>query len=79
MSQDIKKSCSFQILISLTTIVQPEYIHLKSEVAALNWCWCCHVVFWSDAPPSTYLPITESVVLQHPGCQLCSSYHRSVG
>jgi len=32
-------------------------------------------VLWSDAPPSTDLPITKSVVLQHPGCQLCSSYH----
>jgi len=59
MSLDIKKSCSFQILISLTTVVQPGYCHLKSEVAAR------HVVFWSDAPPSTDRPITESVVLQH--------------
>jgi len=25
-----------QILISLTTVVQPGYCHLKSEVAALN-------------------------------------------
>jgi len=69
MSQDIKKSYSFQILISLTTVVRPWYCHLKSEVAALN----CHVVFWSDAPgliASTDLPITKSVVLQH-----CSSYH----
>jgi len=64
-----RKSCSFQILISLTTVVRPG--HLKSEVAALN----CHVVFWSDAPPSTNLPITKSVVLQHPSCQRCSSYH----
>jgi len=32
-------------------------------------------MFWSDAPPSTHLPITESVVLLQPGCQLCSSYH----
>jgi len=38
MSLDIKKSCSFQILISLTTVVQPGYCHLKSEVAAFNWC-----------------------------------------
>jgi len=30
-------------------------------------------VFWSDAPPSTDLPITKSVVLQHLGCQLCSA------
>jgi len=30
-------------------------------------------VFWSDAPPSTDLPITKSVVLKHPGCDLCSS------
>jgi len=50
-----------QILISLTTVVQPGYCHLKSKVTALNWCWCCHVVFWSDAPPSTYLPITKCV------------------
>jgi len=50
---------------------RPVYCQLKSEVAALN----CHVVFWSEAPPSTYLPITKSEVLQHPGCQLCSSYH----
>jgi len=54
-SLDIKKSCSFQILISLTTVVQPGNCHLKSEVAV-------GVVFWSDAPPYTYLPITESVV-----------------
>jgi len=71
MSLDIKKSCSFQILVSLTTVVRPGCCHLKSEVAALN----CHVVFWSDAPPSTHLPITKSVVLQHSGCQLFSSYH----
>jgi len=45
---------------------------IKSEVSALIWCWCCHAVFWSDAPPSTYLPITKSVVLRHSGCQLCS-------
>jgi len=38
MSLDIKKSCSFQILISLATVVRPGYCHLKSEVAALNWC-----------------------------------------
>jgi len=50
----IKKSCSFQILISLTTEVWPGYCDLKSEVAALNWCWCCHVEFCYDAPPSTY-------------------------
>jgi len=43
MSLDIDKSCSFQILISLTTVVRPGDCHLKSEVAALNWCWCCHV------------------------------------
>jgi len=73
MSLDIKNSCSFQTLISLTAVVRPGYCHLKSEFAALNWCWCCHVVFWSDAPPSTDLPITKSVVLQHLGCQLCSS------
>jgi len=71
MSLDIKKSCLFQLLISLTTVVRPGYCHLKSEVAALN----CHVVFWSNAPPSTDLPITKSVVLQHSGCQICSSYH----
>jgi len=29
MSQDIKKSCSFKILI-LTTVVQPGYCHFKS-------------------------------------------------
>jgi len=75
MSLDIKKSCSFQRIISLTTVVRPGYCHLKSEVAALNWCWCCQVVFCSDAPPSTDLPITESVVLQHSGCQLFCSYH----
>jgi len=40
-----------------------------------SWCWCCHVVFCSDAQPPTFLPITKSVVLQHLGCQLCSSYH----
>jgi len=74
MSLENKKSCSFKIRISQTTIVQPGYCHSKSEVAALNWCWCCHVVFWSDAPPLTHLPITESV-LQDPGCQLCSSYY----
>jgi len=70
MSLDIKKSCSFQKLISLTTVVRPGYCHLKSEVAAFN----CHVVFWSDASPSTALPITKSVVLQHSGCQLFSIY-----
>jgi len=59
VSLDIKKSCSFQILISLTTVVRPGYCHLKSVVAALN----CHVVFCSDAPPSTYLPIRKSLVL----------------
>jgi len=47
----------------------------KWSCSPLNWCWCCHVVFCSDAPPSTDLPITKSVVLQHLGCQLCSSYH----
>jgi len=36
ISLDIKKSCSFQILVSLTTVVRPGYCHLKSEVAALN-------------------------------------------
>jgi len=46
MSLDIEKSCSFQILISLTTVAQPGYCHLKSEVAALNWCWFCHVLVW---------------------------------
>jgi len=49
------------MLISLTTAVRPGYCHLKSVVAALN----CHVVFWSDAPPSTDL-ITKSVVLRLP-------------
>jgi len=58
------------MLISLTTVVQLGYCHLKSEVAALNWCWYC-VLFWCSTDP----PITESVVLQHPGCQLWSSYH----
>jgi len=71
MSLDIKESCSLQILISLTTVVWPGYCHLKSEVAALDWCH----VFWFDASPSTDLPITESVVLRHSGCQLFSSYH----
>jgi len=42
MSLDIKKSCSFQILISLTTVVRPGYCHLKSEVAAL-----CTTVIWN--------------------------------
>jgi len=74
MSLDIKKSCSFQILMSLTTVVQPGYCHFK-------WSWsprlmlmlsCC---VWSNAPPSIDLPITKSVVLQHPGCQLYYSYH----
>ena len=73
MSPDIKKSCSFQILISLTTVVWLGYCHLKSGLAALNWCWCCHFVFWPDAPPSTYRPITKSVVFRDPGCQLCSN------
>jgi len=45
--------------ISLTTVVQPGYCNLKSEVAALNLCWCCHVMFWSVAPPSTDLPISS--------------------
>jgi len=60
MSIDINKSCSFLILISLTTVVRQGHCHLKSEVA-VNWCWCCHVVF----SPSTDLPIIKSVVLQH--------------
>jgi len=47
MSLDIKKSRSFQILVSLTTVVRPGYCHLISEFAALK----CHVVFCSDAPP----------------------------
>jgi len=71
MSLDIMKSCSFQILISLTTVVRPGYCHLKSEVAALDWCWCCQVVFCSDASPSTDLPITDSVVLR--GIRVASS------
>jgi len=79
MSLYIKKSSSFQILISLTTVVRPGYCHLKSEVTALNWYWCCHVVFWSDAPPSTDLPIMESVVLRHSGGQIFSSYHNDIG
>jgi len=79
MSLDIKKSCSFQILISLTTVVWPGYCRLKSEVAALNLCWCCHVVFWSDAPPSTNLPIMESVVLRHLGCQLYLAQLQIIG
>jgi len=36
MSLDIKKSCSFQILISLTTVSPARICHLKSEVAALD-------------------------------------------
>jgi hypothetical protein len=32
MSLDIKKSCSFQILISLTTVVRPGYCHLKVKL-----------------------------------------------
>jgi len=37
------------------SIVEPGYCHLKHEVAALNWCWCCHVVFWSMLhPPPIY-------------------------
>jgi len=62
MSLDIKKSCSFQILISLTKVVRPGYCNLKSEVAVLN----CHVVFWSDAPPSTDLPITNLLPIWEP-------------
>jgi len=31
MSLDIKKSCSFQIFISLTTVVQSRYCHLKKS------------------------------------------------
>jgi len=30
MSLGIKKSCSFQILISLTTVVRPGYCHFKN-------------------------------------------------
>jgi len=72
MSLDIKKLC----YLSLTTIVQPGYCHLKSEVAALNWCWCwwCSVLVWCSTLHSTYLPITKSVVLRHLGCQLCSRH-----
>jgi len=75
MSLDIKKSCSFQKLISLTTVVRPGCWYLKSEDAALNWYWCCRLVFCSDASPSTDPPITESVVLRHSGCRLFSSYN----
>jgi len=35
MSLDIKESCSFQLLMSLTTVVRPGYCDLKSEVATL--------------------------------------------
>jgi len=47
----------------------------SSPARILSFKKWSHVVFWSDAPPSTDLPITESVVLQHLGCQLCSSNH----
>ena len=33
--------------------------------------------FWPEAPPSTYLPITKSVLFRHPGCQLGSNYRSS--
>jgi len=46
MSLDIKKSCSFQILISLKTVVQPGYCHLKSELMLM--LSCC-VLFWCSA------------------------------
>lgn len=36
MSSEIKELRSFQLLTSLTTVVQPEYFNLESEVEALN-------------------------------------------
>jgi len=43
-SLDIKNACSFQTLISLTTVVRPAYCHLKSEVAALQLMLSCCVL-----------------------------------
>lgn len=62
MSADIKEPCSFQIHISMTTIVQPYfdfYIQVSSHKQCLRMCvsFVVVIVFWSVASPSTYLPI----------------------
>jgi len=64
MSLDIKKS-SFQILVSLTTVVQPEYCHLKSKVAAqLMLTLSCWVLVWcSTLHRSTNHGIHRSTVI----------------
>lgn len=62
MSADIKEPCSFQILISMTRVVCPEYAHFK-RVSRKYLCFrilvCCCT-----------LQITKRVARQHPGYDL---------
>lgn len=58
----------YQIIISLTAAVQPEYSGFKSKVPTHDQC-CLHFVFWSVAPPSTDPPIPKLVASPRLGCQ----------
>lgn len=46
----------FQILVSLTTVVQQWILSFKKIT---KFCWVLHFVFWSIGPSSTYLPVMK--------------------